>query len=277
MKMKRAAEDEGIEVSKRRKKSRKRAESKAGDVTSRKRGKWIEMPDYYMSRKRAKSKKGVDKAEEEILQMSGSPSTDDKESCFLGAGKFFDKSSEEDSEEEKKHVRRSPVYIKRFADHVNLELCGIKVKNKEPEQESEEELLRECDRNEIDHGYNYVLKKRFRAVTNPINPLKVYYKSGIDSGRTRHVLHDPNYPLATFSKLALKTYNDIQGTEYAFVGLVKAYMRFIGGWRFWIRFKANAVGQDAINFQTILFEAIRNRKTNVVSVRVESVYPLPPW
>ncbi|KAK1366849.1 hypothetical protein POM88_042410 [Heracleum sosnowskyi] len=178
--MKRAAEDQGI---KRRKKSRKRAESKDGDVTSTKSGKWIEMADYYMSsRKRAKSKKGVDKAEEEILQMSSSskkgeeivqmsssPLTDDKESCFLGAGNFFDKSSEEDSEEEKKHVRRSPVYIKRFADRVKLEFCGIKVKENEPEEESDEELLRECDRNEVDHGYNYVLKKRFRAITNPIN------------------------------------------------------------------------------------------------------------
>ncbi|KAK1366854.1 hypothetical protein POM88_042415 [Heracleum sosnowskyi] len=219
----------------------------------------------------------ISKKEEEIVQMSSSSPVDEKESCFLGAGKLFDKSSDEDSEEEKKHIRRSPVYIKRYSDYVKLKLCDIKVKNKEPEQESDEELLRECQRKEVDHGYNYVLKKRFRAITNPINPQKVYYKSGIDSGRTRHVLHDPDYPLATLSKLALKTYNDIQDTEYAYVGLVKAYMRLIGGWNFWIRFKARVVGQDAINFQATICEGIRDRKTNVVPVRVESVYPLPPW
>lgn len=72
--------------------------------------------------------------------------------------KLYDKSSEEDSEE--KHIRRSPVYIKRISDFINYKSMGIK----EPEEElvEQSQLLRECDRNEVDHGYKYVLKKRWR-------------------------------------------------------------------------------------------------------------------
>ncbi|KAK1366851.1 hypothetical protein POM88_042412 [Heracleum sosnowskyi] len=211
---------------------------------------------------------------DEIVEMNSSSALDEKQLWFTGAGTLFDPSSEEDSEEEKKHARRSPILVKRFSDRIILE--SSEIEESEPEPESEEELLRECDRNEIDHGYNYVLKKRFRALTNFKNPEKVYYKSGTHYYPIDHVLHDPKYPLATLTKLALKTYNDIQGTQYEFVGFVKAYRRFTGGACYWIRFKACVLGQDAINFQTFIFEEIPDRKTNVVTVRVQSVFPLPP-
>ncbi|KAK1366858.1 hypothetical protein POM88_042419 [Heracleum sosnowskyi] len=211
---------------------------------------------------------------DEIVEMNSSSALDEKQSCFHGAGKLFDPSSEEDSEEEKKHARRSPILVKRFSDRIILE--SSEIEESEPEPESEEELLRECDRNEIDHSYNYVLKKRFRALTNFKNPEKVYYKSGTHYYPIDHVLHDPKYPLTTLTKLALKTYNDIQGTQYEFVGFVKAYRRFTGAACYWIRFKACVLGQDAINFQTFTIEEIPDRKTNVVTVRVESVFPLPP-
>ncbi|KAK1366847.1 hypothetical protein POM88_042408 [Heracleum sosnowskyi] len=211
---------------------------------------------------------------DEIVEMNSSSALDEKQLWFTGAGTLFDPSSEEDSEEEKKHARRSPILVKRFSDRIILESSEIEESESEPE--SEEELLRECDRNEIDHGYNYVLKKRFRALTNFKNPEKVYYKSGTHYYPIDHVLHDPKYPLATLTKLALKTYNDIQGTQYEFVGFVKAYRRFTGGACYWIRFKACVLGQDAINFQTSIFEEIPDRKTNVVTVRVDSVFPLPP-
>ncbi|KAK1366853.1 hypothetical protein POM88_042414 [Heracleum sosnowskyi] len=217
-----------------------------------------------------KRKMKVSKRRKKMIVEKSSSSAVEKEACLFK----FDMSSEEDSEEDKKHIRRSPVFIKTFCDQINLEAYGLKVKKQEAEQESDEELL--LDRYEVDHGYKYVLKKRWKAVTNLINPERTYYKSGIDSGCTKHVLHDPEYPLATFSKLAIKTYNDIQGTEYEYVGVVKAYMRFIGGWHFWIRFKACVVGQDAINFQANIYQDFPNRETNVVPVCVEFVHPLPP-
>ncbi|KAL8101322.1 hypothetical protein AgCh_033269 [Apium graveolens] len=233
----------------------------------------IPLADFYKtSRKSAKSK-------EEIVEKSSSNSQLDKEDkeepCYHDAPKLFGKSSEEDSEEDKKHVKRSPFYIKRVSDFINFKLCGIKEKEKDPE--SDEELLLDCDRrNEVDHGYTYVLKKRWRAITNPINPVQTYHKTG-SSDRIRSVLHDSKYPMLTLSKLALRTYNEIQGTQYEFVGLVKAYLRLAAGFCFTIRFKASVVGQDAINFQASIFEDIPDRKTNVVFVRVKAVYPLPSW
>ncbi|XP_074345885.1 uncharacterized protein LOC141684700 [Apium graveolens] len=227
------------------------------------------LADFYkMSRKSANSK-------EEIVEKSSSNSQLDKqvEPCYDEAGILFGKSSEEDSEEDKKHYNRSPFYIKRVSDFINFKLCGIREKEKDPE--SDEELLLDCDRrNEVDHGYTYVLKKRWRAITNPINHVQTYHKTG-SSDRIRSVLHDPKYPLLTLSKLALRTYNEIQGTQYEFVGLVKAYLRLAADRCFTIRFKASVGGQDAINFQASIFEEIPDRKTNVVFVRVEAVYPLP--
>ncbi|WOH01453.1 hypothetical protein DCAR_0520837 [Daucus carota subsp. sativus] len=53
-------------------------------------------------------------------------------------------------------------------------------------------------------------------------------------------------------------------------------MQFFGHSRFWIRFKAAALGQEAINFQADMSQRMRCRSTNVVPVWIQSVYPLPP-
>ncbi|KAK1366856.1 hypothetical protein POM88_042417 [Heracleum sosnowskyi] len=177
---------------------------------------------------------------------------------------------EEDSESENE-ICRSPEEVKGLSYYYDPEVYGDL---SEDESESDEDLIE--DRDEHDWGFSFVVKKRSRTVTNPKIPEKKYFKSdGSESRSIFPVLHDPDFPLAELSKLALKTYNTIWDTEYVYVGLVKAYKQTVNGFRFWTRFKARLPGQDAINFQAITFLGGPNRKTNDATVHFESVYPLP--
>ncbi|KAK1366893.1 hypothetical protein POM88_042454 [Heracleum sosnowskyi] len=185
----------------------------------------------------------------------------------LAAG---DSESESESESENE-ICRSPEEVKGLSYYYDPEVYG----DLSEDEESDEDLIE--DRDEHDWGFSFVVKKRSRTVTNPKIPEKKYFKSdGSESRSIFPVLHDPDFPLAELSKLALKTYNTIRDTEYEYVGLVKAYKQTVNGFRFWTRFKARLPGQDAINFQAITFLGGPNRKTNDATVHFESVYPLPP-
>lgn len=187
--------------------------------------------------------------------------------------------SDEDSDEEKKLIRRSPVLIPCFSDHVHLDEIGISDSDLESEsdqEESDEELVPETEFHEVDWDAKFVLRKRWRTITNPTVPRKVYFKHDETDDYITNVLRDPEYPLVTFSKSAIEIYNAIQEADYEFVGLVKAYMRTACGFHYDIRFKARVHGQDAINFQASVCQAIRRKKTKVIPFFVEYVYPLPP-
>lgn len=230
--------------------------------------------------------------EEEVISMcSSSPREDDEEIISKrytfppstdsdgSSGLDEEALSDEDSDEEKKLIRRSPVLIPCFSDHVHLDEIGISDSDLESEsdqEESDEELVPETEFHEVDWDAKFVLRKRWRTITNPTVPRKVYFNHDETDDYVTNVLRDPEYPLVTFSKSAIEIYNAIQEADYEFVGLVKAYMRTACGFHYDIRFKARLHGQDAINFQASVCQAIRRKKTKVIPFFVEYVYPLPP-
>lgn len=146
------------------------------------------------------------------------------------------------------------------------------------EAESEEDLVLEDERDEVDYGLKFVVKEGPRpTITNPRRPKKIYKRNSKDS-----VLRDNRYPVAALAKLALAHYNAIQGTNYTYIGLVKAYKALADGFHFSIRFKASYLppAQTPINFQAMLFQGIPHRPTpgrkrRLSDVIVRCVYPLP--
>lgn len=138
------------------------------------------------------------------------------------------------------------------------------------EGESEEDVI--YDLLEEDCGLKYELQDG-RTITRPKVATRFYFRSD-DCFPLRHELYDNQFPLTTFAKFAIGRYNHIERTDYEYVGLVKAYSRALAGFRIYIRFKACLHGQDAIDFQAIVFHGLRHKRTNVVWVDVESVYPL---
>lgn len=138
--------------------------------------------------------------------------------------------------------------------------------------ESEEELVLDDDRDELDSGLKFVVQE-CPTITNPRRPKKFY------KHKRNSVLHNNRYPVAALAKLALARYNAIQGKNYKYIGLVKAYKAVADGFLYWIRFKAYLSAQTPINFQAILFKGISHRSTSnrnrpLVDVNVKFVYPL---
>lgn len=143
--------------------------------------------------------------------------------------------------------------------------------------ESDEEVILDSDRHELDRGFNFVVSES-RTVTNPRRPLKTYIPR--NRKQCSSVLYNLDYPLATLTKLALATYNEIRGTSYEYVGLVKAYKAVVGGFEFTIRFKACLKDQCPIDFQAIVYKGIPEKtKPGKIrrdcDVRIKFVYPLP--
>ncbi|KAL8087764.1 hypothetical protein AgCh_037787 [Apium graveolens] len=97
--------------------------------------------------------------------------------------------------------------------------------------ESDEEVLGDDERGEIDKGYKYVLNKDKLTYTR--------------------VKED--YPAPTLAKLALERYNSIEDTNYEYVGLVKAYVAPVGAFNYTVHFQARLPDQSPIYFQAIIF------------------------
>ncbi|KAK1352807.1 hypothetical protein POM88_052645 [Heracleum sosnowskyi] len=122
------------------------------------------------------------------------------------------------------------------------------------QEESDEDIIR--DRKEKDHGYNIVLKQG-RTITNPRRPQKTYIPRS--SKHCHSVLYHLDQPLVVFAKLALARYNAIQGKNYEYYALVKAYNIVVGGFVFWIRFKAFLTAQDPIDFEAVVYQGIPDK------------------
>lgn len=135
--------------------------------------------------------------------------------------------------------------------------------------ESDEELLLDDERGEIDKGYKYVIDENELTYTRVKVPIKIYFKN---SGCS--VLYWKDYPVPTLAKLALARYNHIERTNYQYVGLVKAYAVPVGVFNYTVRFQARLPDQRPIYFQAIIFEGYPNSE-NEVPIEIILVHPLP--
>ncbi|KAL8096197.1 hypothetical protein AgCh_037231 [Apium graveolens] len=135
--------------------------------------------------------------------------------------------------------------------------------------ESDEEVLGDDERGEINKGYKYILNENELTYTRVKVPIKIYFKYS-----TRKVLNWEDYPVPTLAKLALDRYNSIEGTNYEYVGLVKDYAAAVGVFNYTVRFQARLSDQRPIYFQAIIVEGVPNTEKEV-SVEVILVHPLP--
>ncbi|KAL8096195.1 hypothetical protein AgCh_037229 [Apium graveolens] len=135
--------------------------------------------------------------------------------------------------------------------------------------ESDEEVLGDDERGEIDKGYKYVINENELTYTRVKVPIKIYFKNS-------SVLYWKDYPVPTLAKLALDRYNSIEGTNYEYVGLVKAYAVPVpvGVFNYTVRFQACLPDQLPIYFQAIIFEGFPNSEKEV-PIEVILVHPLP--
>ncbi|KAK1366859.1 hypothetical protein POM88_042420 [Heracleum sosnowskyi] len=164
---------------------------------------------------------------------------------------------------EEKNEKSIPVYELPFGD------IGM-----DSGEESEEEVLCDGDRDEDDihSDYKFLLNENTKTFTRVKLPIKVYYRS---CSCSESVLHDEEYPVPTVTKLALDRYNAIEGTNYEYVGLIKAYGAYVGGFSYTVRFKACLPAQHPIYFQAMLWQETPDRDTHHILVNVPFVHPLP--
>lgn len=133
--------------------------------------------------------------------------------------------------------------------------------------ESDEEVLDDDDRGEVDKGYKFVINENKLTYTRVKVPKKIYFTNG-------SVLYCKSYPIPTLAKLALDRYNSIEATNYKYVGLIKDYAFPGAAFNYTIRFQAHLPNQQPVNFQAVVIEP-RANSANEVVVHVVFVHPLP--
>ncbi|KAL8096193.1 hypothetical protein AgCh_037230 [Apium graveolens] len=110
--------------------------------------------------------------------------------------------------------------------------------------ESEEEVLGDDERGEGYGGYAYFLNENKLTYTRVKVSKKIYFKHA-------PILYCEDYPVPTLAKFALDRCNSIEGTNYEYVGLVKAYAVPVGAFRYTVRFQARLPDQDLVYFRLL--------------------------